>query len=104
GTTLRDNRLRPLPDGVLLQSQACLIASRQALEGRPEVLAVARELLEYVEAHLRASGCYLVFANMRGKSPEAIARRMFEQPELSGLQGPTISPVVVRGGDPNWHA
>jgi ATP phosphoribosyltransferase len=101
GTTLRDNRLRPLPDGVILKSQAVLIANRSALQQRPEVLAVARQLLEFIEAHLRAQGSYLVFANMRGTSPEAIAQAMLAQPHLSGLQGPTISPVVTRE-DRSW--
>lgn len=96
GTTLRDNRLRLLPDGVILKSQAVLIGNRTALQQRPEVLAVARQLLEFIEAHLRAQGSYLVFANMRGESPEAIAQAMLAQPHLSGLQGPTISPVITR--------
>jgi len=105
GTTLHDNRLRPLADGVILQSQACLIANRRALQTRPEALAVARELLEFIEAHLRAQSHYLVFANMRGELPEAIARRMFTQTNLGGLQGPTISRVIVReGGDQTWYA
>jgi ATP phosphoribosyltransferase len=101
GTTLRDNRLRPLPDGVILQSQAVLIGNRSALQARPEILSTARELLEYIEAHLRAQGSYLVLANMRGESPEAIAQAMLSQPHLSGLQGPTISPVVTRN-DQSW--
>jgi len=96
GTTLRDNRLRLLSDGVILQSQAVLIGNRAALQQRPEVLAVARQLLEYIEAHLRATGSYLVFANMRGDSPQAIAQAMLAQPHLGGLQGPTISPVITR--------
>jgi len=104
GQTLRDNRLRPLDDGTVIRSQASLIANRAALQRRPEVLAVARTLLEYVEAHLRAEGHLAVFANMRGASPEAIARQMFDQEILSGLQGPTISRVVVRGDNPNWYA
>ena len=33
---------------------------------------------------------------MRGESPEAIARKMFEQTSIGGLQGPTISAVVAR--------
>ena len=101
GTTLRDNRLRPLPDGVILPSQAVLIGNRSALRIRPEILSTARELLEYIEAHLRAQGSYLVLANMRGESPEAIAQAMLSQPHLSGLQGPTISPVVTHG-DQTW--
>ena len=94
GQTLRDNRLIPLTDGLILKSQACLIANRQSLQTRPEVLALARELLEFIEAHLRAERVFLVTANMRGDSPEAISRRMFTQPDLVGLQGPTIAPVV----------
>jgi len=107
GTTLHDNRLRLLADGVILQSQACLIANRRALLTRPGVLAVAREVLEFLEAHLRARGHYLVFANMRGESPEAIADLMFARTHLGGLQGPTISRVIARGGGDaqrGWYA
>ena len=104
GQTLRDNRLRPLNDGTILHSQAGLIANRAALQSRPEVLTVARTLLEFIEAHLRAVDHLAVFANMRGTSPEAIAQQMFAQEILNGLQGPTISPVKVRDGNPNWCA
>ncbi|TEU10352.1 MAG: ATP phosphoribosyltransferase, partial [Anaerolineales bacterium] len=104
GQTLRDNRLRLLDDGTILRSQAALIANRAALQSRPEVLDVARKLLEFIEAHLRAVDHVAVFANMRGESPQAIAQRMFVQKTLGGLQGPTISPVVVRDGNPNWYA
>ncbi len=105
GQTLRDNRLLPLTDGVILKSQACLIANRAALRARPEVLAVARQLLEFVEAHLRAENFFMVTANMRGDSPEAISQRMFTQPDLRGLQGPTIAPVVPHTERAiAWHA
>ncbi len=105
GQTLRDNRLAPLADGVVLQSQACLIANRAALKARPEALAIARELLEFMEAHLRAEHYFMVTANMRGDSPESLAHLMFTQTELGGLQGPTISPVVPRApGDTRWFA
>lgn len=105
GQTLRDNRLTPLTDGVILRSQACLIANRQALKSRPEALAVARELLEFIEAHLRAERYFMVTANMRGESPEAISQSMFTQPDLRGLQGPTIAPVVPHTErETTWHA
>jgi ATP phosphoribosyltransferase len=104
GQTLRDNRLRPLDDGLILRSQATLIANRAALQTRPPVLAVARQLIEFCEAHLRAVDHVAVVANMRGTSPQAIAQRMFSQETLGGLQGPTISPLVVRDGNPNWYA
>ena len=103
GTTLRDNRLRALDDGRVLESQACLVANRRALKTRPDVLATARLLLEFIEAHLRASANLAIFANMRGPSPQAIAARMFTQQVIGGLQGPTISPVVTRQGE-DWYA
>jgi ATP phosphoribosyltransferase len=104
GQTLRDNRLSPLEDGCILHSQAALIANRQALKSRPQVLDIARQVLEFIEAHLRATEHLSVIANMRGPSPQTIAERMFAQDTLGGLQGPTISPVVVRGRNPNWYA
>jgi ATP phosphoribosyltransferase len=104
GQTLRDNRLRPLHDGVIQPSQAVLIANRAALQTNQQALAMARHLIEFFEAHLRATENLAIFANMRGPSPQAIAERIFRQPTIGGLQGPTISQVVVRDGDPNWYA
>jgi ATP phosphoribosyltransferase len=104
GQTLQDNRLRPLPDGVIQPSQAALIANRKALQTRPEVLEMARRLLEYIEAHLRAKDNLLVIANMRGENPESIAQKIFTQTNVGGLQGPTISPVIVRDERLNWFS
>ena len=104
GQTLIDNRLRPLPDGVIQKSQAVLIANRMALQSRPEVLEMARRLLEYIEAHMRAEDNLLVIANMRGESPEVIAKKIFTQTSVGGLQGPTISPIVTRESNQGWHS
>lgn len=107
GITLRDNHLRPLVDGTILRSQAVLIANQRSLQERPEVLSTARYLLEFIEAHLRGTGSYLITANIRGATAETIAARMFEQATIGGLQGPTIAPVIVREHlrqDTNWFA
>jgi ATP phosphoribosyltransferase len=104
GQTLQDNRLRPLLDGVIQRSQAALIANRKTLQARPEALEMGRRLLEYIEAHLRAEGNLLVTANMRGDSPETIAQNMFTQTVVGGLQGPTISPVIVRDATSKWYS
>ncbi len=103
GQTLKDNRLRALPDGVIQPSQAALIANRKTLQTHPEVLEMARRLLEYIEAHLRAKDNLLVIANMRGESPETIAQKIFTQTDVGGLQGPTISPVITRDGG-TWYS
>lgn len=103
GTTLRDNRLKMIEDGLILRSQASLIANKSALKQRPEVLAMARQLLEIIVAYLRGSENVSIFANVRGESPQVIAQKIFSQKVIGGLQGPTISPVITReGGD--WHA
>lgn len=104
GQTLRDNRLKSLSDGVILESQAALITNRFVLKRNQMALRIARNLLEFIEAHLRAEENLAIFANMRGTSPEVIAERIFKQHTIGGLQGPTISPIVVREGDPNWYA
>lgn len=103
GQTLRDNRLRPLEDGVILRSQAVLIANQAVLKSNPQALGVAQQLLELVEAYLRAQNNLSIFANMRGESPEAIAARVFAQKTIGGLNGPTISRIIHRDGDPNWY-
>ncbi len=89
---------------LILPSQAALIANIDALTGNPEALRVARYLLEFFEAHLVAAQNLAVFANMRGTSPSSISERIFSQMTISGLEGPTISRVLVRQQDPNWYA
>jgi ATP phosphoribosyltransferase len=103
GITLRDNRLKRLSDGQILASQGCLIANRDSLKQNPAVLDVARTLLEFIVAYLRAKDNLSIFANMRGDSPEDIAARMFTRAVIGGLQGPTLSPVITRQGE-KWYA
>ena len=103
GQTLRDNRLRPLEDGLVISSQASLIANRHALKSHPGALEMARTLLEYFEAHLRASGNLAIFANMRGESPESVAAQIFQNCHIHGLQGPTISRIIVKEDQGGWY-
>ena len=105
GVTLRENRLKQIEGGQLLKSQAVFIGNRAALTERPDVLTAAREMLERFEAHLRATEHYTVIANIRGHSPEEVAQKVFAQPTLGGLQGPTISRVYLRdAADTEWYA
>ncbi len=103
GMTLRDNRLKVLEDGVILESQACLIANRENLLASEAVMEVAHQLLEFIVAYLRAENNVAVFANIRGDSPEAVAERILAQRVIRGLQGPTISRVITHQGE-DWYA
>ncbi len=105
GLTLRENHLKKLERGQILQSQACFFGNRAVLKNNPEVLATTRQMLELFEAHLRAEQHYNVIANIRGESAETVAQRLHQYPDLSGLQGPTISPVYPKNpGRNNWYA
>jgi len=103
GTTLRDNRLKILDDGLILESQACLIANRSTLLQSREVMGVAKQLLEFIVAYLRAKNNIAIFANIRGESPEAVADLILVKEVIRGLQGPTISRVITHEGE-DWYA
>jgi len=104
GQTLRDNRLKLLADGQILASQAVLIANKAALKENSAALAIARQLLEFIEAWQRAQNNVSIFANMRGESEAAIAERVFSQKTIGGLNGPTISNIIRKDNEPNWYA
>ncbi|KAF8376989.1 hypothetical protein HHK36_030361 [Tetracentron sinense] len=91
GTTLRENNLKEIEGGVVLESQAVLVASKQSLIRRKGVLDITHEILERLEAHLRAVGQFTVTANMRGSSAEEVAERILSQTSLSGLQNSLIA-------------
>ena len=98
GQTLKDNRLKMVEGGTILNSQAILIGNRNALMD-PSVLKITRELIEYIEATLRAQKFVSVFVNIRGETEEEISQAIFAKKGLSGLQGPTISPVYSKTGE-----
>lgn len=99
GTTLRENNLRQLQDGTVIESQAVFVGNRHSLANKSAVLAVTEQMLELIEAYLRASGQHMIFANMRGATMEDVAERMSHQPDLSGLQYPTIAPLITGEAD-----
>ncbi|KAJ6825356.1 ATP phosphoribosyltransferase 1, chloroplastic-like [Iris pallida] len=96
GTTLRENNLKEIEGGVVLESQAVLVASKKSLIQRSGVLDITHEILERLEAHLRAAAQFMVTAHMRGSNAEEVAEKIHSQPSLTGLQGPTISPVYCK--------
>jgi ATP phosphoribosyltransferase len=92
GSTLIQNRLRMVSDGVMLNTQSVLVAHRASLQ-RPEVMRAATLLIEHFEAHLRAQGNVMLWANVRGSGLDEVGRMVTERTSLGGLQGPTISPI-----------
>lgn len=103
GLTLRDNRLKILDDGLILKSQACLIGNRQNLLNSNLVMSIARQIMEFIVAYLRAQNNVAIYANIRGDSPEKVAALILGKKVIRGLQGPTISRVITHKGE-NWFA
>lgn len=95
GTTLRDNRLKTLKGGKVLDAEACLIANRKGLSTSPQTLETATLLLEMIGAHLRGKQNLAVYANIRAQSEEEISEKLFNQDVIRGLQGPTISRILT---------
>ena len=105
GVTLRENRLKRVTGGTILDSQACLIGNRSALRDCEEKLQIARHILEFIEAQMRSREFYSLTANIRGESAEAVARRVTSHTDVAGLRGPTISKVYSKmGGEESWFA
>jgi ATP phosphoribosyltransferase len=106
GTTLRENHLKALADGIIIESQACLIGNRQALQNNPTVLETVRVLLEYMDAALQGRRYYQVTVNICGENAETVAQKVAGNPLTRGLQGPTIAPIYsASSGQDNgqWH-
>jgi ATP phosphoribosyltransferase len=105
GVTLRENRLKRVLGGTIVDSEACLIANGSALRASPEKLEIVRQLLEMIEAQMRSRDFYSLTGNIRGDSAEAVARRVTSHTEVAGLRGPTISKVYPKlGGEEGWYA
>ncbi len=98
GVTLRENRLRPLEDGVVIRSQAALVGNARLLASDPGRLRLMQRFLELLEASLRARKFQRISANIPGESPEHVARTVMSRRELAGIEGPTVSKVHTDDG------
>ncbi len=93
GTTLRENGLRILVDGTIIDSQAVIVGNGRVLANDPEKLALTRKLLEKIEASLRANRYQRVTGDIQGDSEVEVVRQVMKRRELAGVDGPTISAV-----------
>ncbi|MCY4436987.1 MAG: ATP phosphoribosyltransferase [Chloroflexi bacterium] len=105
GATLKDNRLKMIEHGVILETQACLVGNRERLRASAAKREALRQILEHIEASQSAEPYSTLTANMQGDSAEAIAAKLAAFPEVGGLLGPTIARVFARDEqDDSWFA
>src|SRR5258707_6591480 len=74
GTTLRENRLKLLDDGVVLRSQACLIANTRLLQQDKRALHLTSIMLELIEARMQARNRSMLTASMQVESADEMQR------------------------------
>ncbi len=87
GTTLRENHLKLLEDGVVLHSQACLIANTRLLRENKQALRVASTMLELIDSRMQARNRSVLTAYIQGESVEAMQRICNRlKPFLSGVE------------------
>lgn len=106
GTTLRENRLKLLDDGVVLRSQSCFIANAQQLVEEKHALHVAEIILELIEARTQARDRSLLTAQVQAEGQEAI-QHIFDQLQehgeiLASLVELRISEVAA-SANPGWY-
>jgi ATP phosphoribosyltransferase len=74
GTTLRENHLKLLEDGVVLRSQACLIANARLLRQNKQAMRQVETLLELIDARMQAKNRSMLTAYMQGESIDDMQR------------------------------
>ena len=105
GTTLRENRLKTLADGCVLESRAVLVGNLRSLSEDQSKRETLRTILELIEGRLNADQMYSVTANVRGETEDAVVAAVLRRPETAGIQGPTVARVYSKDGQPaGWYA
>ena len=93
GTTMRENHLKTIAGGTVIESEACLIANDKLAVYNSMKGKIAETFVRIIRAHLDGKEFFSITANIGGVSSDAVASLVSEYGSLCGLQGPTISKV-----------
>jgi len=93
GTTLRENHLKEIKGGTIVESQACLIGNKSALLKSADLREAVRVLCEYIDATQNGTRYEQITVNMRGNSSEEVGKKVAENVLTHGLAGPTVAPI-----------
>ncbi|MBI2862710.1 MAG: ATP phosphoribosyltransferase [Chloroflexi bacterium] len=105
GITLRENGLKLVTGGVVLESSACFIGNRRNLREQREKLDSAKRIIELFEARLRAQSHYQLTAYVPAATEAEVAEKIAGQTGLQAAPGPTIARVYASTQDGrDWYA
>src|SRR6266581_2678379 len=104
GTTLRENHLKLLEDGVVLRSQACLIANVHLLRRYEKALRLASVMLELIDARMQARNRSLLTAYIQSESVDDIQRIWRQLKSLAADSEFQVSSSELAGNvKPRWY-
>lgn len=95
GTTLRENHLKQITGGTIIEAQACLIGHRPSLLANESLRQRVRQLGETIDAALNGREYYQVVSDIQGESAFHVAGKLAANPVTHGLLGPTIAPIYA---------
>jgi len=82
GRTLRENDLRILVDGTVIESQSVMVGNARTLANDQEKLQYIRQILGKIDANLRTSDNQSISAKLEGQSQGETTPQPIQQPEL----------------------
>ncbi|MEQ8677963.1 MAG: ATP phosphoribosyltransferase [Aggregatilineales bacterium] len=105
GTTLRENHLKIIGDGIIVDSQACLIGNKRLIASSKTAQNVLRTILEHMDAAIVGRKYMQVTVNICGNSAEDIGNKLDSHDLTRGLEGPTIAPIysAPSGSSEKWY-
>ena len=108
GTTLRENHLKLLDDGVVLRSQATLIGNAQLLHREPQALKATETILELIDAHIQAKNRSLLTAHVSGENIQAmqhLCARINQQMHAisSDVEFRLLTAAITNSVEPGWY-
>jgi len=108
GTTLRENNLKLLDDGIVLRSQASLIGNTHILHSDERALRVAETMLELIDAQMQARNRSILTAYLRGEDGEAMQRtgaRLIQRLKtiVSDSEFRVATSDLLNSAEPEWY-
>ena len=82
GRTLRENDLRILVDGTVIESQSVMVGNARTLANDQEKLQYIRQILGKIDANLRTSDNQSISVKLEGQSQGETTPQPIQQPEL----------------------
>ncbi len=102
GTTLRENHLKLLEDGIVLRSQACLVVNARHLVQDTRALHAVETMLELIEARVQARNRAMLTAQLPVSEQLKDVQQQLTS-LTSGVELRSLSSSVMTSEDAGWY-